>query len=44
MAIPPGWVLSWRPGCYDREQAIAAMTRAEHGDLTTDPATAPAKS
>lgn len=32
-----GWVLSWRNGCYDRQQAIAAMTRAENGDLTTNP-------
>lgn len=40
MATPSGWVLSWRRGSYDREQAIAAMTRAEQGDLTTDPAEA----
>jgi hypothetical protein len=33
-----GWVLSWRSGRYDRDQAILAMTRAEHGDLLTDPA------
>jgi hypothetical protein len=32
-----GWVLSWRPGRYDRDQAIAAMLQAEHGDLFTDP-------
>jgi hypothetical protein len=38
MAIRAGWVLSWRNGCYDHEQAVAAMTRAEAGDLTTDPA------
>ena len=38
MATRAGWVLSWRNGCYDRDQAVAAMTRAEAGDLTTDPA------
>jgi|1185.fasta_scaffold34361_2 hypothetical protein len=32
-----GWVLSWRSGRYDRDQAILAMTRAEQGDLLTDP-------
>ncbi|MFD9950341.1 hypothetical protein ACFWYW_56690 [Nonomuraea sp. NPDC059023] len=32
-----GWVLSWLSGTYDREQAIALMTRAESGDLDTDP-------
>lgn len=32
-----GWVLSWCPGTYSRDQAIAAMTRAEQGDLDTDP-------
>ncbi|MFI6296568.1 hypothetical protein ACIBEJ_33600 [Nonomuraea sp. NPDC050790] len=37
-AEPRGrWVLSWRPGTYSRDQAIAAMTRAENGDLDTDP-------
>ncbi|MFI6909983.1 hypothetical protein ACIBKY_52585 [Nonomuraea sp. NPDC050394] len=37
-AEPRGrWVLSWRPGTYSRDQAIAAMTRAENGDLATDP-------
>ncbi|MFI6909993.1 hypothetical protein ACIBKY_52645 [Nonomuraea sp. NPDC050394] len=37
-AEPRGrWVLSWRPGAYSRDQAIAAMTRAESGDLATDP-------
>jgi hypothetical protein len=38
LSIRTGWVLSWRNGCYDRQQAVAAMTRAEHGDLTTNPA------
>jgi hypothetical protein len=38
MSIRAGWVLSWRNGCYDRLQAIAAMELAESGDLTTDPA------
>lgn len=39
MAIPSGrWVLSWRPGCYDLRQAMAAMALAEKGDLLTDPA------
>jgi hypothetical protein len=33
-----GWILSWRNGCYDRRQAIAATERAESGDLRTDPA------
>jgi hypothetical protein len=37
MSIRIGWVLSWRNGRYDRPQAIAAMERAEVGDLTTDP-------
>jgi hypothetical protein len=37
MSIRIGWVLSWRNGRYDRPQAIAAMERAEAGDLTTDP-------
>jgi hypothetical protein len=36
-----GWVLSWRNGRYDRGQAVAAMERAESGDLTTDPASLP---
>ncbi|MFI6906087.1 hypothetical protein ACIBKY_32825 [Nonomuraea sp. NPDC050394] len=37
-AEPRGrWVLSWRPGSYSRDQAIAALTRAESGDLATDP-------
>jgi hypothetical protein len=39
-----GWVLSWRNGRYDRGQAIAAMERAESGDLTTDPASLPRRS
>jgi hypothetical protein len=34
------WVLSWRPGLYGRDEAIVAMTRAERGDLLTDPGTA----
>jgi hypothetical protein len=42
MSIRIGWVLSWRNGRYDREQAIAAMERAEAGDLTTDPGSASA--
>jgi hypothetical protein len=42
MSVPGrGWVLSWRPGCCDRQQAIAAMIRAECGDLATDPAASP---
>jgi hypothetical protein len=43
-AISDGWVLSWRPGIYERDQAIAAMTRAENGDLTTDSAAEPTES
>lgn len=42
MLIRSGWVLSWRNGRYDREQAIAAMRRAETGDLTTEPESPPA--
>jgi hypothetical protein len=42
MSIRSGWVLSWRNGRYDRRQAIAAMERAESGDLTTDPDSPPA--
>jgi hypothetical protein len=38
MSIRNGWVLSWRNGCYDHQQAIAAMTLAESGDLAKDPA------
>jgi hypothetical protein len=38
LSIRKGWVLSWRNGCYERREAIAAMTRAESGDLATDPA------
>jgi hypothetical protein len=38
LSIRNGWVLSWRNGCYDRQEAVTAMTRAEHGDLGTDPA------
>ena len=37
MSVRNGWVLSWRNGCYDRQEAIAAMTRAEFGDLAFDP-------
>ncbi|MFI6387103.1 hypothetical protein ACIBHY_52410 [Nonomuraea sp. NPDC050547] len=37
-AEPGGrWVLSWLSGTFDREQAIALMTRAENGDLDADP-------
>jgi hypothetical protein len=36
MSIRIGWVLSWRNGRYDRGQAIAAMERAEAGDLTAE--------
>ena len=42
MSVRNGWVLSWRNGCYDRQEAIAAMTRAEFGDLATDPSSSTA--
>lgn len=42
-AIPgEGWVLSWRPGRFTRDEAVIAMLGAEHGDLLTGPATASA--
>ncbi|GAB3979392.1 hypothetical protein GCM10029978_074650 [Actinoallomurus acanthiterrae] len=38
-AVPGGsGVLPFRPGRYTKEEASTAMIRAEHGDLTSDPA------
>lgn len=37
-AIPgEGWVLSWRPGRFTKDEALFAMIRAEHGDLSHRP-------
>lgn len=37
-AIPgQGWVLSWRPGRFTKDEAIASMIRVEHGDLAPTP-------
>lgn len=32
-AVRGGWVLSWHRGWYTHDEAVKAMTRAEHGDL-----------
>ncbi|MFL6052135.1 MAG: hypothetical protein ACJ72W_04340 [Actinoallomurus sp.] len=36
------WVLSFRPGRFTADEAIRAISRAEHGDLATDPTAVPA--
>ncbi|MEU5884372.1 hypothetical protein [Spirillospora sp. NPDC047279] len=33
-ATRDGWVLSWCSGRFDRDEAVAAMNRAEEGDLS----------
>jgi hypothetical protein len=32
-----GWVLSWRPGLFTKDEAVVAMIHAERGDLLIDP-------